>query len=135
MKIKPNVTDLVTKTDFNAKLKAISDRVTKNKSKDLLLDNELKKLKTFGAAYFRGKQFFGTGGLQNFLVFQPMPKNLKRINRSLKISEFESKGIHNEVIKPPNNTLAPEMGLEERNMHLKFDGSRLKTTEKNIFIF
>ena len=38
----PDVTDLVTKTVFNGKLKAVSDRVTKNKSKDLLLDNELK---------------------------------------------------------------------------------------------
>ena len=43
----PDATNLVTKTDFDAKLKNISDRVTKNKSKDLLLDNELKKLKTF----------------------------------------------------------------------------------------
>ena len=40
----PKVTSLVTKTDFDAKFKAISDRVTKNKTKDLLLDNELKKI-------------------------------------------------------------------------------------------
>ena len=39
----PDVTNLVTKTDFDAKLKDISDRVTKDKSKDLLPDNELKK--------------------------------------------------------------------------------------------
>ena len=37
---------MITKTYFDAKLKNISDRVTNNKSKDLLLDNELKKLKT-----------------------------------------------------------------------------------------
>ena len=37
---------MITKTDFDAKLKNISDRVTNNKSKDLLLDNELKILKT-----------------------------------------------------------------------------------------
>ena len=37
---------MIAKTDFDAKLKNISDRVTNNKSKDLLLDNELKKLKT-----------------------------------------------------------------------------------------
>ena len=43
----PNVTGLVIKTDFDAKLQAISGRVTKNNSKELLLDNELKKLKTF----------------------------------------------------------------------------------------
>ena len=34
------------KTDFDAKLKGISDRVTLNKSKHLLVENELKKLKT-----------------------------------------------------------------------------------------
>ena len=42
----PDITSLITKTGFDAKLKNISDRVTNNKSKDLLLDNELKKLKT-----------------------------------------------------------------------------------------
>ena len=41
----PDITSLITKTDFDAKLKSISDRVTNNKSKVLLLDNELKKLK------------------------------------------------------------------------------------------
>ena len=41
----PDITSLITKTDFDAKLKSISDRVTNNKSRDLLLDNELKKLK------------------------------------------------------------------------------------------
>ena len=41
----PDITSLITKTDFDAKLKSISDRVTNNKSKDLLLDNDLKKLK------------------------------------------------------------------------------------------
>ena len=42
----PDITSWITKTDFDAKLKSISDRVTNNKSNDLLLDNELKKLKT-----------------------------------------------------------------------------------------
>ena len=37
---------MITKTDFDGKLKNISDKVTGNKSKDLLLDNKLKKLKT-----------------------------------------------------------------------------------------
>ena len=42
----PDITSLITKIDFDAKLKNISERVTNNKSKDILLDNELKKLKT-----------------------------------------------------------------------------------------
>ena len=42
----PDITSLITKTDFDTKLKSVSDRVTNNKSKDIILDNELKKLKT-----------------------------------------------------------------------------------------
>ena len=76
-----NVTGLVTKTDFDAKLKDISDRVAKNKSRDLLLDNELKKLKTFNADYFEGKNYFeGGDGTQNMLVFQVKDKYFGRNN-------------------------------------------------------
>ena len=41
-----DITSLITKTDFDPKLKSVSDRVTNNKSKDILLDNEIEKLKT-----------------------------------------------------------------------------------------
>ena len=41
----PDITSLITKTDFDTKLKNIGDRVTNKKSKDLVLDNELKKFK------------------------------------------------------------------------------------------
>ena len=37
-------TDLVRKPEFDFKLKGISDRVTKNKAKHLLVENELKKI-------------------------------------------------------------------------------------------
>ena len=46
------------------------------------------------------------------------------------MSEFRSKGLYNEVIKPTNNVLAPEMGPVGRKMHSKFDRSCSKTTEK-----
>ena len=39
-------TDLIIKPKFDFKLKSISDRVTKNKTKHLLVENELKTLKT-----------------------------------------------------------------------------------------
>ena len=75
----PDITSLVTKTDFDAKLKAISDRVTKNKSKDLLLDNELKKLKTFEVDYFEEKNYFERdNGTQTMLVFQVKSIYFKR---------------------------------------------------------
>ena len=54
--------NLISKTDLVTELKKNSDRVTKNKSKHLLVENELKKLKTFDAAYFRGKNYFEEDG-------------------------------------------------------------------------
>ena len=38
-------TDLIRKPDFDSRLKEISDRVTKNKTKQLLVENELKSYK------------------------------------------------------------------------------------------
>ena len=43
----PDVTSLVKKkTNLNAKLKSISDRITSNKSRHLQIENELKKTTT-----------------------------------------------------------------------------------------
>ena len=41
----PDVSNLVKNTVFDTRLKKISDRVTKNKSKHLLVENEFKKTK------------------------------------------------------------------------------------------
>ena len=62
----PDVSNLAKNTDFDIGLKKISDRVTKNKSKHLLVENELKKLQKFDAAYFRVKSYFdGNDGSQH----------------------------------------------------------------------
>ena len=39
------------KTDSDAKLQSLSKRITSNKTKNLLVENELKKLKTFDLSY------------------------------------------------------------------------------------
>ena len=72
---------MITKIEFDAKLNDISDRVAKNKSKDLFLDNELKKLKTFNADYFEGRNYFEEGdGTQSMLVFQVKDEYFGRNN-------------------------------------------------------
>ena len=71
--------NLITKTDFDAKLSSLNRKITTNKTKHLLVENELKKLKTFDSIYFRGKSHFGEDGMQNCLVFQPIQKYFKRI--------------------------------------------------------
>ena len=48
-------TDLIRKPDFDSKLKGIGDRVTKNKTKYVLIENELEKLLKVDVAYFTGQ--------------------------------------------------------------------------------
>ena len=77
-------TDLIIKPEFDAKVKGISDRVTKNKTKYSLVEKELKKLKTHDLSYFWGAHYFeGNAGSQNALVFQTMQKhfNLSNVNQ------------------------------------------------------
>ena len=57
--------NLITKTDFEAKLSNLNRKITANKSKHLLVDNELYKLKTFDLGYFIGKSHFEEDGVQN----------------------------------------------------------------------
>ena len=59
----------ITKTDFDAKLSSLNRKITQNKSKHLLVENELNKLKTFDSSYFVGKSHFGEDGTQNYLIF------------------------------------------------------------------
>ena len=89
-------TDLIKKTEFDAKLKGISDRVTLNKSKDLLVESEVKKLKKFDVAYFRSKNYFDDDGTQNVLVFQPLYKYFEKTGN--KVSSWKSKGLSDEKI-------------------------------------
>ena len=71
--------NLKTKTDFDAKLQSLSKRITSNKRKHLLVENELKKVKTFDLSYFKGKGHFEEDGTQNYLVFQPMYRYFKSV--------------------------------------------------------
>ena len=53
---------------------ALTEKNTANKSKNLLVQNELKRLKTFDLSYFIDKSHFKEDGTQNYLVFQPISK-------------------------------------------------------------
>ena len=62
----------MTKADFNAKFSGCNRKITQNKTKHLLVENELNKLKTFDSCYFIGKSHFEEDGTQNYLVFHPL---------------------------------------------------------------
>ena len=72
--------NLITKTNFDAKLSGLNRKITQNKTKHLLVGNKLNKLKTFDSGYFIGKSHFEEDGSQNYLVFQPMSIYFNRGN-------------------------------------------------------
>ena len=74
--------NLITKTDFDAKLLTLNRKITQNKTKRLLVENELNKLNTFNSSYFIGKSHFDEDGRQNYLVFQPINKYFKVITNT-----------------------------------------------------
>ena len=125
-------TDLIRKPDFGFKSKGISDRVTKNKTKCLLVENELKKLQKFDAAYFRGKSHFEEDGTQDYLVFQPMYRYFKRIPGvgSGNYTYFwKSEGLSSErldSITASNYKITSELGLYGTKTRVEFNGSCLK---------
>ena len=67
----------------------------------MLVENELKKLEKFDAAYFRDKSYFdGNDGSQNSLVFQVGEKYFKNNSgsNSSKITIWKSKGLSSQSL-------------------------------------
>ena len=99
----------------------------------MLVENELKKLKTFDSSYFIGKSHFEEDGTQNYLVFQPIIRYSK-INMVINDADFvlswKSKGLSDETIKPPStsgNSLTPALSYYHASkIRVKFTGSCLK---------
>ena len=123
-------TDLMRKQDFDFSLKN-SDRVTKNKAKHLLVENELKKLKTLDSSYFLGKNYFkGSYGAQNALVFQTMQKhfNLSNVDQ---VSKWKSKGLSNQYLNLDDTV--GDLGLSKpiKPMHVIFRGKGTLVQDEN----
>ena len=104
--------NLITKTGFDANLSSLDRKITVNKTKHFLNDNDF--------CYYRGKQYFDEGsGKKNYLVFLPMGKYFK-LNSIVgvidRVLSWKSKGLSNESIKPPtttNNSLNPRLSYND----------------------
>ena len=139
---------MITKTDFDAKLSSLNRKITQNKSKHLLVENELNKLKTFDSSYFIGKSHFDEDVTQHYLVFQPIIRYFKvnTITNTDYVLSWKSKGLSADSIKPPttsDNSLTAEFNYYGTKTRVKFNGSCLKeskisythSTIVNIYIF
>ena len=116
--------NLITKTDFDAKLSSLNRKITSNKSKHLLVENELEKLKTFDSSYFIGKSHFEEDGTQNYLVFQPIG-----VGNGNYIYYWKSKGLPDEKInsiKTPNHSITPNLDYYGTKTKVEFNGGCLK---------
>ena len=66
--------DLVTKTDFDDKLRNLNQKIISIKKSFCLMKMSLKR---FDSIYFRDKSHFQEDGTQNYLVCQPMYQYFK----------------------------------------------------------
>ena len=127
--------NLITKTDFGAKLPSLNKRATTKKTKQLLDENELNKLKTFDFGYFIGKSNFEEHGAQNYLVFQPLNKYFKVIASTNYASLWQSKGLSGKTINPLTTSYykrKPQLNYYGTKARLEFRGSCLKQ-DKSTF--
>ena len=127
-------TDLTRKPEFDAKLWGISDRVTKNKTKHLLVENELKRLKRLDLSYFWGKNYFeGNDGAQNVLVFQTM-KNHFDLSNINQISKWKSKGLSNQYLDAVSTLGDVVLSKPMKPIHVIFKGKGTLAQNDNDFI-
>ena len=123
---------LATRTYFDAKLSSLNRKITANKTKHLLVEIELKKLKTFASSYFIGESHFEEDGTQKYLVFQPMHRCLKRIagiDSGDFIYHWKSKGLADErinSIKTSNYSITSNLDYYGTKTRVKFKGSCFK---------
>ena len=118
---------MIKKADFGTKLSSLNRKVTLNKTRHLLIENKLEKLKTFDFSYFIGKSHFYEDGAQNYLVFQPILEYFTL--KSNWITKWKSKGLSNkslEVVSTSDSTLTPSVNYYEEKVRLRFTGSVLQ---------
>ena len=117
----------MTKTDFDAKLSSLNRKITANKSKHLLVENEFKKLKTFDSICFSAKVTLKK--MQNCLVFQPIQRYFKRIagiGNGNHIYYGKSKGLSDERI---NSIKTSDYGITSYLSYYDTNEIRVKFNE------
>ena len=97
-----------------------------------MVENELKKLKTFGSIYFRSKNHFEEAGTQNYLIFQAMYRYFKMVSGFCTgnyIYFWKSRGLTDENITAPTISdyrLNPQLSYLGDKIRVEFKGSCLK---------
>ena len=134
------------KTDFDNTVSSLDSTIATNKTKSESIEKEFKKSKrNLGFVVLENILFDGEDGSQTYLIFQPVHRYVKVITNTKYISEWKSKGLSDESIKPPptsDNSRTPLIDYYGYNISLKFNESIFRQPKvpdthekaKNIYI-
>ena len=117
-------------------MSSLNRKITSNKSKHLL-ENQLKRLKTFDPSYFIGKSHFEDDNTQNYLVFQQMHRYFNQISgvgSDNHIYSSKTKALSNENIgatATKDYKLNPELSFFGTKTKVEFNESCLKQVTSN----
>ena len=117
------------KTDFDNTVSSLDSTIATNKTKSESIEKEFKKSKrNLGFVVLENILFDGEDGSQTYLIFQPVHRYVKIANiaNTRYITEWKSKGLSDESIKPPptsDKNLTPLIDYYSYNIRLKFNGS------------
>ena len=123
--------NLVTKTDFDDKLKGLNQKINSNKT-IFTCWKWIEKTTNIWLNLFRGKRYFKEDGTQNYLVFQPMWRYFKHVSgigSGNNIYFWTSKGLSDENITAPTTSdhkLNPQLSYFGTKTRVEFNGSCLK---------
>ena len=102
----PDVSNFATKTapstvenKIDYKLSSLNRKITSIKTKHLLVENELNKLKNFDSSCFIGKRHFEEDGTQNYLVFQPIYMYFKSLLLPNMLNMFQKENLKDYLVK------------------------------------
>ena len=137
MAIRNDIANFVKKTDFDEKLKNLNKKISSNKTKHVVAENELKRLQTFDSSLFISQSYFNNDGAQVYLILQSLYYTLKRLGDTEKVLSWKSEGLSAEKLTTPSttdNSLSPSIKwYENSNFCLIFKGSCLKQKNRNFY--
>ena len=124
--------------EIDTKVSSLDGKIDKNKTKNESIKNELiGSIKNILSILWGNIAFDGEDGSQAYLIFQPLHRYVKVIANTKWISEWKSKGLSDESIKPPaisDKSLAPLIDYYSYNIKVKFNGSLLRRLKFHILM-
>ena len=113
--------------EIDTKVSSLDGKIAENKTKDVSIENEFKKLIKNLVFFLSANILFDrSDGSQAYLILQPVHKYIKVIANTKLISEWKSKELSAESIKPfptSNNSLTALIDNYDYNIRVKFNES------------